>query len=273
MMGLSETMLFYLLVGLAVAVAVWITGADRPNQRLFRAVTAMLFWPLYVPMLLTPEHAQEPRQALTPTPPADELSGKIAEVERELDAAFSSLDGWAEDALSRERDRILELRSAWNSQADRIREMDHLLADSHGSTQLDDVQDRPSDPIHQSEQARRDNSARLHQVRDRAYKDLTTTLARVRELVSLIHLAKFTGAPASRAEQLVIEIAASVEGLSEVAAWCDPPAKESETRDVSSITEIRPPSRVKVKLVKGQTPEALTSAAHDRKLEGLGSRR
>ena len=172
--------------------------------------------------------------------------------------------------MSRERDRILELRSAWNSQADRIREMDHLLADSHVSTQLDD--DRPSDPVHQSERARRDNFARLHQVRDRAYKDLTTTLARVRELVSLIHLAKFTGAPASRAEQLVIEIAASVEGLSEVAAWCDPP-KESETRDVSSMTEIRPPSRVRVKLEKGQTFEALTSAARDRKLEGPGSRR
>ncbi len=238
-MGLSETMLFYFLIGLAVAVAVWIAAVDRPNQRLFRAVTAVLFWPLYVPMLLTPEHVQEPRQDPTP-PPADELSGKIAEVERELDAAFSSLDGWAEDALSRERDRIVELRSAWNSQADRIREMDHLLANSYVSTQVDDEQDRPSDLIHQSEQARRDNFARLHQVRDRAYKDLTTTLARVRELVSLIHLAKFTGAPASRAEQLVIEIAASVQGLSEVAAWCEPPEKESETRDVSSMTENRP---------------------------------
>ena len=32
-MGLSETMLFYVLIGLAVAVAVWITGAQRPNQR------------------------------------------------------------------------------------------------------------------------------------------------------------------------------------------------------------------------------------------------
>jgi hypothetical protein len=42
------------------------------------------------------------------------------------------------------------------------------------------------------------------------------TLAWVRELVSMIHLAKFTGAPASRAEELVAQIAAAVEGLSEV---------------------------------------------------------
>jgi len=249
-MGFSETILFYLLVGLAVAVTVWIADADRLNQRVFRAATAMLFWPLYVPMLLTPEHTEAPREALAP--PVDEISGKIAEVERELDTAFSSLDGWAEDALSRERDRIVELRCAWNSQADRIRAMDDLLRDSDASTQpgdeqdrLDDRQDQPRDPIHQSERARRDNFERLHQVRDRAYKDLTTTLARVLELVSLIHLAKFTGAPASRAEQLVVEIAASVEGLSEVAAWSDAPSGESGTGNVSSVTEIRPSSGVK----------------------------
>jgi hypothetical protein len=39
-------------------------------------------------------------------------------------------------------------------------------------------------------------------------------MAWVRELVSMIHLAKFTGAPASRAEELVAQIAATVEGLS-----------------------------------------------------------
>jgi hypothetical protein len=35
----------------------------------------------------------------------------------------------------------------------------------------------------------------------------------------MIQLAKFTGAPVSRAEELVAQIAASVEGLSEVSAW------------------------------------------------------
>jgi hypothetical protein len=35
----------------------------------------------------------------------------------------------------------------------------------------------------------------------------------------MIHLAKFTGAPASRAEELIAQIAASVEGLSEVTSW------------------------------------------------------
>ena len=38
----------------------------------------------------------------------------------------------------------------------------------------------------------------------------------MRELVSMIHLAKFTGAPASRAEELVAQIAAAIEGISAV---------------------------------------------------------
>ena len=46
------------------------------------------------------------------------------------------------------------------------------------------------------------------------------TLAWVRELVSMIHLAKFTGAPASRAEELVAQIATAIEGISAV-TWQD----------------------------------------------------
>ena len=73
-----------------------------------------------------------------------------------------------------------------------------------------------SDRYRQSEQTRRANLARLHDVRNQAYEDLMGTLAWVRELVSMIHLAKFTGAPASRAEELVAQIAAAIEGISAV---------------------------------------------------------
>jgi hypothetical protein len=53
------------------------------------------------------------------------------------------------------------------------------------------------------------------------HADLVGTLAWVRELVTMIHLAKFSGAPAARAEELVAQIAAAVQGLSEVSAWRD----------------------------------------------------
>jgi hypothetical protein len=74
--------------------------------------------------------------------------------------------------------------------------------------------------LRHSQHARQQNLERLRQVRNRAYEDLMGTLAWVRELVSMIHLAKFTGAPASRAEELVAQIAASVEGLTEL-SWQD----------------------------------------------------
>ena len=121
--------------------------------------------------------------------------------------------------LAHETDRFRELSTAWRAQAGRIREMDRLLARADPP----DPEARPpvsgpeaSDRCRQSEQTRRANLARLRQVRSRAYEDLMGTLAWVRELVSMIHLAKFTGAPASRAEELVAQIAAAVEGISAV---------------------------------------------------------
>ena len=68
----------------------------------------------------------------------------------------------------------------------------------------------------QSQEACQHNINRLRSVRQRTYGDLLSNLAWVRELVSMIHLAKFTGAPASRAEELVAQIAAAVEGLADV---------------------------------------------------------
>lgn len=226
-MGLTETLLFYHLIGLSVAVAVWSQSECRPvSERSFRAATAIPFWPLYLPILLTRDHTSEPPQGGSASLRADELATKIDEVDRELEAALSSLDGWAEQALSHERERIAELRSAWNWQASRIREMDEVLRGFCGSeAPREDSPPGPGERIHRSVQSRRQNMARLREVREQAYEDFTATLARVRELISLIHLAKFTGAPASRADELVQEIAASVEGLSEVAGWRDPPGQ------------------------------------------------
>jgi hypothetical protein len=150
--------------------------------------------------------------------PFDGMAAAIAQVDGELQAALSSLGGWAEGVLTREKDRIAELRSAWTSQAQRIREMDRLLAMPENNTRL--VNEGGNQRVLQSEQARQRNLERFQRLRVRAYDDLMATLAWVRELVSMIHLAKFTGAPASRAEELVAQIAAAVEGLSEV-TWQD----------------------------------------------------
>ncbi len=208
---LDQTLVLYLVIGVGVAGALYLVPGDRPG-RWFRVATALPFWPLYLPILLSrPAGEARPAAPAGPPAPRDEMAAAIGQVDAELEAALGSLDGWAEDVLAREKGRVRELRSAWAAQAERIREMDRVLArpEEDGPAPADDR-------LRASYQARRTNIDRLRQVRRRTYEDLMATLAWVRELVSMIHLAKFTGAPAARAEELVSQIAAAVEGLSEV---------------------------------------------------------
>jgi hypothetical protein len=211
---LNQSLLLYVTVGLAVAAAVYLSDlARRPSERWFLMLTAVFFWPIYLPILLS--RGGKPSSAPpAPSPPRDDLAAAIAQVDAELESALNSLDGWASDVLARERGRLRELRSAWTAQAERIREMDRLLAQPESAPPRDASNER----LRHSEEARLQNLARLRRVRQKAHDDLLGTLAWVRELVSMIHLAKFTGEPAARAEELVAQIAAAVEGLSEVAS-------------------------------------------------------
>jgi len=226
---LGQTLVLYSLVGIAIAAAVYLSeAAGTPGDRCFRVLTAMPFWPLYLPILLARARPADSRPGRTVPATSDEMTAAIAQVDAELDAALGSLDGWAEDVLAREKGRIRELRAAWTAQADRIREMDRLLAQPEVSAALpSSVTPDASERLRHSQRARQQNIERLRRIRQRAYDDLMGMLAWVRELVSMIHLAKFTGAPASRAEELVAQIAAAVEGLSEL-TWHEEPVLASE---------------------------------------------
>lgn len=219
-MGFGTALTFYIAIGLAIAAADYLAGPEAAEaRRLLRAAAAAAFWPLFLPLLLSRDERQAGPAALAAAEPGDGMAAAIAQVERELDAALSSLDGWAESVLAREKDRLGELRAALAAQAARIREMDGLVDGFDDEPQPAlalAAADSAGDRCQQSEQARRQNLARLRSVRRQAYNDLMGTLAWVRELVSMIHLAKFTGAPASRAEELVAQIAAAVEGVSEL---------------------------------------------------------
>jgi hypothetical protein len=224
-MTLGPSLLIYFLIGIGVAVAVYVSETGyTPGQRWFTVATAIPFWPIYVPLLLGGSQREKPERVDPPALPRDEMAAAISQVDAELEAALNSLDGWAEGVLAREKGRIHELRHAWSAQADRIREMDRLLASPEcAEPQAESVaamaalSPSAAERLRRSYEVRRQNVDRLRQVRRRAYENLMGTLAWVRELVSMIHLAKFTGAPASRAEELVAQIAAAVEGLSETA--------------------------------------------------------
>ena len=232
-MDLRTTLLFYLLLGSAVAVAVHLASSDMSRgQRWFRTLTAVVFWPLYLPALLQRpanevvgfDENDGPNQSSGgEVAGTDETSAAIHQVESELDSALISLGGWSDAVLAREQHRFEELRVAWHAQAAKIRELDRILGQlALTETAVNPVAAHLSERIASSHRARETNIARLLALRDRLHADLMNTLAWVRELVTMIHLAKYTGAPASRAEELVMQIATSIEGLSEVAAWRAP---------------------------------------------------
>jgi hypothetical protein len=229
---LGQTLILYLLLGVGVAGAVYLGDSDGP-ARWLRVATAIPFWPLYVPLLLARGRDVSPDQENPGfEPPPDELDAAIGRVEAELEIALASLGGWADDVLTPDRGRIGELRTAWRQQAERIREMDLLLAVAEEADRAEGICTDPhfgprisgNDRLRQSLHIRRQNLDKLRSIRQRAHDDLTGTLAWVRELVSMIHLAKFTGAPAARARELVAQIAAAVEGLSGLTPTNDSPA-------------------------------------------------
>lgn len=203
----GPTVMLYLLVGVGVAAALYLSDSPRPpGERLLRLATALPFWPLYLPILLS-------RPASLPAAPEDELARTLAVVERELAAARNTLEEWTGIAEEPRR-RLDQLREAWAAQTERLREMDRLLArPEYGSVEEESALDA-APCVRQSLSARRQNVERLRQVRQQTEADLLASLAWVRELASRIQLARFTDAPPARAEELLAEIAAAVETLS-----------------------------------------------------------
>lgn len=203
---LGPTLVLYLLVGLGVAVALYLSDPPRPSgERVLRLATAVPFWPLYLPILLA-----RPTSLLAV--PEDDLARTLAVVKRELEAAQATLEEWI--GIPEEQRRLLEkLREAWAAQAERLREMDRLLARPEYAAVEEEPSPNAAPQVRQSLTARQQNLERLRQVRQQAEVDLLASLAWVRELASRIHLARFTDAGAARAEELLAALASAVETL------------------------------------------------------------
>ncbi len=96
-MGFGATMIFYHVIGLGVATAVFLSDSRQSRVfPVFRLATAVVFWPLYLPMVLAGRRA-ETQPEIAPSPHADDAMARmISQVESELETALASLDGWVE---------------------------------------------------------------------------------------------------------------------------------------------------------------------------------
>lgn len=219
-MNFTITAIFYLLIGCGAGVAFALREQNPTALALLgKPLAATIFWPLFVPLLLESRHGSPltlERGVLRSSDSTDDsLARAIRQVDQELDAALRSLNAWPGAALNVEPDCFAELRTAWKTQADRVRELDILLNDTAFRDSSLNEERTADDKLAHSERTRQDNIERLKGIRDRLRHDLLGTIAWVRELVTMIHLARYTGAPASRAEELVRQIATAVEGLSQ----------------------------------------------------------
>src|SRR5437016_4455612 len=102
-MMLGQILLLHLMAGVGVAVAVYLSSrAASRGERWFQVLTALVFWPMYLPLLLGQRGGETNKphplpQSSAPVP--DELARVISQVDAELEGALQSLGGWAEDVL------------------------------------------------------------------------------------------------------------------------------------------------------------------------------
>lgn len=219
-MGFSETCLFYLVIGLAVAVAVWTRWPQTGSRsaRGWNAVAAVLFWPVYLPILLVPteEIPEEALPAETGQTPVHFY--RIETVKHELQEALAFVSRKARSPFHDDAGRFDELFTAWEAQARRIGQLDRILSTSQAELPASIPADH-SEPAQRFETARRQNLAQLATVREQAERDLVLSLTRVRELISAIYVAELTGSMETRAEELIQEIEDSLDGMFQVAGW------------------------------------------------------
>jgi hypothetical protein len=227
----TETLVFYLVIGLAVAAAQWSAGRiAKPAARNLSAIAAVPFWPLFLPLLLSGD--QPAPSSVGAAAPPDELARSIRQVETELREGLASLSGGRMVPALLPNRRLEELHDVLTAQADRIRRMDEVLGRSGpdellpGELQPDElagvgVQPDSASAMSESDvardrasrAARRANLRQLAELRRTAEAELRTNLDRIRELVSQLHLVEFSGPAPGRAEELLAEIAAVIESM------------------------------------------------------------
>jgi hypothetical protein len=135
--------------------------------------------------------------------PADDLDRVRSQVEEELAAALAGVERWAPAALARQRPRLEALCAAWADRVAHLRTLERMLSDPEAA---------PPD------------RERWRRVGQRARSELLAVWAWVRELASMLRLARRSGAPAARAEELLGHLAAAAVGLSAAAPYADSPA-------------------------------------------------
>jgi DNA repair ATPase RecN len=216
-MGITETIVIYGLVGITVSAAIWLSAAESSSP--LEALVHAALWPLFAPTLLEPR-TERTRQAAPERHRRSE--SRIEEVESNILTALDALDGAPEDVLRPETNRIRSLLDALDAMAARRDDMCEMLSEA----QFDRA--RATERLEELERSPDADESRLESLRNRIRHidqledmhealsdDIDRTLLKLEEMTSQIRLLRFAGSPAEEVSDLVRDITATVEGLSE----------------------------------------------------------
>ncbi|PYP87206.1 MAG: hypothetical protein DMF61_11245 [Blastocatellia bacterium AA13] len=212
-MGLSETVIIYLIIGGGVAMALVIRANTSGFHLVYLSAVGLIFWPIMVPTLFERSGSSG---STTTAPVISPIARRISELEAELKMVMAKTDGWAERVLATETEKITSLVAAMRGQAARVEEMERLLRaierepskNSHGSAPVVSLD---------GERSRRKNVELLRRLRDKSESGLWTSITKIEDLISMIYVARFAGASRSEVDRMLAEISATVESISAVA--------------------------------------------------------
>ena len=225
-MGITETLIIYGLVGLAVATSIALARGARPtvaSAGLFAAHTAC--WPFFAPILFGGALDPPPGPSGTDRDQGDSaVDGGIALVEARLLASLDRVSGIAGELLGSQAQSVRALSKSLADMERRIAEMDELLA----SAEFD--RDLAEQALHQllndptiddgdarvvSVQSRLRNIDRLHTMRHQTRRDLHRALLQMEEMNSQLLLLQFADQHDDEITRDIQEIASTLDGLCE----------------------------------------------------------
>ncbi len=227
-MGILETLIIYTLIGMVIATAMAISNPQAsPLIKLATITSHTLFWPFFAPVLLgkpNPNPNTTTHNA-TPTPQTPPWTDtRIRDAERGLLTALSRLDGIAEEIIAPHTESIKSLTRSLAKMDERAREMDELLqspefdpisAQTALNTLLEHTKNTEKDTRTESIRARIRNINRLQTMRERTRTDIERAVLKMEEMSSQILLLRFADCPETDMANIISDISATVDGLSE----------------------------------------------------------
>lgn len=214
-MGITETAIIYLIVGVVIAAAMALRSEEHRSARILLHAAC---WPFFAPYLL----ASPAEPVERPLAPAS-INPRLRTAEERLLASIGTLDGVVGEVLAPEIARIHRLMGALAEVDRRIGEMDTLLATpefdrdavEHTLASLRERGCSDADPRIGSVESRRRNIDRLLRMRDQAREDLERAILKMEEMSAQILVLRFAERPEAALVDLVREVATTVEGVCE----------------------------------------------------------